>query len=484
MKKLLSMALAVVMLLGMASLPAFAAEEPVKLVWWTYGEAPKDAQKVIEAANAYSAEKLGIVVDLQFKDPEQLALDLSIGEYYDMIFTCEWTNKFDLNAQNELYYDITDLVAEYTPDLYEVIGQFWQAGTVNDRIYGVPTLKDMGGEMFFRINADYYEGEKGMTIEDTMKFADLEKYMEVFKADFPNEYPMSLTSSGISGMTNFMERIVSAYLVIPYTAVGTDMETTVIPVWECEEFVNRLRLMHKWYELGYINADAATTDSVPVSVPTSIRAGQAWMGYRGWSNPATYGFYVKLSRYDGPYMSRATMQGGLTAMNAGASEDKVIASLKYIELLNTDQAFRDILAYGIEGEHFNYLDNGTVLRTEAGAANYMMDTYITGSVANASVVSASAEFTADPEQWDKVYAGYADAIISATQGFAFNGESTADVRTALYAVWTKYSKELLTGTSDPDVILPQMKAEMEAIGLLDVLAEAQRQLDAHLASRK
>ena len=37
-----------------------------------------------------------------------------------------------------------------------------------------------------------------------------------------------------------------------------------------------------------------------------------------------------------------------------------------------------------------------------------------------------------------------------------------------------------TGTSDPAVVVPELLAELEAVGLREVLAEAQAQLDAYM----
>lgn len=482
MKKTLSLLVVLTMLLALFA-GAAVAEEPKKLIWWTYipADAPVDAQMVIDAANAYSAEKIGITVDLQFKTAEQLSLDLTTGEYYDLIFTCEWTNNFDLNAREGYYYDITDLVQAETPALYDAIAPYWMAATVGERIWGVPTLKDIAVEVFFRMNSDYFEDEKGMALPDEMTFADLAPYLEAWKADHPNEYPLHMTKAGLTGFANNMERIVSSYLVIPYSAAGTDAGTKIIPIWECEEYMESLRLLHEWYEAGYINPDAATNESLPMELRTPVRSGSAWKGFRGWSNPETYGFNVKLVQYIGPYMSRATMQGSLVAINAAASEENAIASLKYMELLYTDTPFRDILGYGIEGVHFNYLENGTVLRTDAGSQNYSMDLYVTGPAISASIVSANENVLGDPEQWKLVYEGYEDAVMSDTQGFTFDGESTEDLRTALYAIYSNYMAELVTGTVDPDETMAALSAQMYDIGLQEVLDEAQRQLDDYLA---
>ena len=124
MKKLVSLVLALAMVLSMGLCTA-QADEPTKIIWWVYaaGDAPIDTQLVVDAANAYSAEKIGVTVELIFKNDEQFGLDMSTGVYYDMTFTCDWANDFVDNANNEMFYDITELVKSATPALYEAIDQ-------------------------------------------------------------------------------------------------------------------------------------------------------------------------------------------------------------------------------------------------------------------------------------------------------------------------------------------------------------------------
>ena len=164
-------------------------EDGIRLRWVTYGgSVPADIKEVVKAANEYSAEKIGVTVDMELHPSEMLNLIMASGEYYDMVFTCEWLNSYDNNAISDQFYDITDLVQEETPRLCETIGDYWEAAEVNGRIYGVPTLKDMGTEMMFRLNADYFEGEKGMEIPEYMDFADIEPYLAAYKEDFPYKY--------------------------------------------------------------------------------------------------------------------------------------------------------------------------------------------------------------------------------------------------------------------------------------------------------
>ena len=122
MKKSLSLILMLALLLAAGTA---MADEPTKIIWWVYtsGDAPIDTEMVVEAANAYSVEKIGVAVELIFKNEEQFGLGMQTGEPYDMTFTCDWCNIFADNAYNGMFYDITELVKTETPALYETIDE-------------------------------------------------------------------------------------------------------------------------------------------------------------------------------------------------------------------------------------------------------------------------------------------------------------------------------------------------------------------------
>ncbi len=482
MKKLLSLILALALVLTMG-LSAANAEAPVqKIIWWVYGDAPIDTQLVVDAANAYSREKIGVEVELLFKNEEQFDTDMSTDTYYDMTFTCDWCNSFATNAYNERFYDITDLVKTATPALYECIDQvYWDvAGSVNGRIYAVPTLKDMASEQYFRFDKDRYEAI-GITIPEAMEFRDLEPMLKAYKENYDDVYPLMLGKAGLTGMTNSSQWISGNYLCSPYYLAGTEKENKIIPFWEDEELMERYQLLHKWYTMGYINPDADVTESIGSDIRAGVRSGSAWKGYyTGYSSWA--GINVEGSRYAGPNMSTATMRGAMNAINAAASEEQAIACLKYLELLNVDRTFRDILRFGVEGVHFDYITNEqgakVAKRTEQGISNWSMDGFVTGSVKNASCSSDSYY------DWDEIYEGYKDARVSTLGAFTFNKEPVEIECSACSAVMAKYSSGLLTGVLDVDKELPTIQKELEDAGIKAVQEEAQRQLDEYLASQK
>ena len=467
--------------------------------WVTYMDSnvPLDAKEVIAAANAISGEKIGVTADLEFQSTEKINLMMASGEYYDMVFTSAWLNNYDKNASDGLYYDITDLVKTETPALYESIGKYWECAMIDGRIYGVPVLKDMGAEEMFRLNADYFEGEKGMEIPERMDgMKSLEPFLKAYKQDYPNRYPVAMDKGGIPGYLNFVERIVDGIIVIPYpdqedspgngtknTALAQAEVPTVLPLWDCEELMDRYRLLHRWYQAGYIHPDAATIDSTNADKSIPVRFGVAWKGYMGYSNPDDWGFQVKTPTYEGPFLSRQSEQGSMIGICAACSRERVIQCLRYIELLSTDRKFRDILAYGIAGKHFNYLENGTILQTQTGFDRYGPRLYTTGSVVNASVTSVSEKVPGDPEQWKKVFEEYeTDGIYSQTHGFHYDITRKESIITALRAIYSDYATELRTGTSDPDVVVPQMRKRMEKVGIDEVVEDIQEQLNEWFAS--
>ncbi|WP_029200921.1 ABC transporter substrate-binding protein [Oribacterium sp. NK2B42] len=471
-----AISLSVLMLTGCEA--ARKDDDSIVLRWVTYqaSDVPLDIKEVVEAANAVSKEKIGVTVKLEFQPSDKLNLMMASGEYYDMVFTSSWVNPFDKGASAGLYRDVTDLVKTETPALYDYIDPFWDAGTVNGRIYGIPLLKDMGAEEMFRINSDYFEGKKGMVIPERMNFEDIEPFLKAYKEDFPGRYPLDMTRGGIPGYMNSVERVVQTLVVLPF---GEGHEASnVIPFYECDQLMDRFRLLHKWYKAGYIHPDAATIESTTSDKSIPVRFGVAWKGYQGYSNPENWGFNVKTSIYEGPFLSRSSEQGAMIGICAACDDEHTKACLKYLELLSTDKKFRDILAYGIEGKHFEYLENGTVLRTDTGLSRYNTSLYQTGAAAAASVESVSRTFLADPDQWKGVFEEYeTDGIYSAINGFAYDQARKEDIIAALNAIYSDYKTELITGTSDPDKVLPVIKKRMEEAGMKELVEDVRQQLE-------
>ena len=167
-------------------------------------------------------------------------------------------------------------------------------------------------------------------------------------------------------------------------------------------------------------------------------------------------------------------------LDNNADSPHVELALRYQQLVNTNREYRDILRYGVEGVHFNYQDDGTVMRTDQGRANYVPWPFSQGSYSLSSVEAAEG-VEVDPQMWEVIFDGYKDLQATNAVGFAFDITPVEDRIAAMQVIVDKYWTGLVTGISDPAVEVPKMIAEMESAGLREIQSEVQMQFDAFLA---
>ena len=83
---------------------------------------------------------------------------------------------------------------------------------------------------------------------------------------------------------------------------------------------------------------------------------------------------------------------------------------------------------------------------------------------------------------DEVAVQNENALSSPALGFYFDTTNVADQLAACTATWLTYKSLLVTGAGDPDTVVPEMLDALRADGLDEIIAEAQTQLDAYVAS--
>ena len=480
MKKLLSLVLALAMALTICSFAA--AEEPVHVVWWMgcTTEAPTDWAEVEEVLNAYSAEKIGVTCEFKYMTEEQIARATETGEYFDIAFTCDWYNDFATNAARGMFLDLTDIIDNYPALKASVLDSAWTAAMYNGGLYAIPHMKDIGMEIFWILDTDYFCNQKGLEQDHYISFDGIEEYLKMYKEDYPDDYPLKMSRGGITSWENCLADWISEeYLIgLDWDAQGTADELKVKSALETDRWVNRVKKIHEWYQKGYINPDAAVTESMGRAVAGVVQSGQGWFGAETiWSNARGKASYI--SRYDGPMMNTESLRGSMTAISSTTPYAKEAMAL--IELMNTDVWYRETARYGIEGKHYTRNADGTVTKTDLGNSNMSLWAYTQGHYTLGAVeASAFESVPADPDQWEKVMAGYADATLSAAMGFSVDISPVETECLAIKDVINRYINELRTGTSDPEEIIPLMLEEMNGVGLQEVLAEIQSQLNAYM----
>ena len=461
---------------------------PVELIWLMGdpGQIPTDQAIVEEKLDEISVEKLNVKVKTIYYNDEKVKLALSTGEDWDMAFTCEWYNNFAVQAYAGYFADITDKVQTLTPDLYATMPEIvWEGAKIDEKIMAIPVKKDYAAEIFWRLDKKLFVDTLEMEVKDNMTFFDVEEFLKAAKKAYDDgiaeakdaQYPLMLNKSGIGGVDSSFDMINrDAMLGIPYSAVGTADNDKIVVTAEHPDLYDRFVALNKWYKAGYINPDAATTEEI--FIYSAVKNGQGFYGADAiWSSGDKYAQLI--SKYSGPYLSTASIRGSMNALNANS--DNIDLALEYQQLVNTDKQYRDILRYGVEGEHFDYTDDGLVKRTEKGVNGYKPWPFSQGSYSLSSVEWAEG-VDVDPNMWEVVFKGYEDLVATNTIGFSFDIKSVEAQIAACKVIKDKYWIGLITGTIDPATEVPKMINELEAAGLRDIQAECQKQFDAFLAA--
>ncbi len=250
-----------------------------------------------------------------------------------------------------------------------------------------------------------------------------------------------------------------------------DGSNKVVPVFEQEDVLEQLRLMNTWYNDGLINSDANTLPSFQGYC--SLGVSQGWPGASvSWGT--SRGAEVVVSQFGETVLSNDTVQGSMACINNSSPNKE--AALKLLELVNTDTKLRDMLAYGIEGTHFEYVEEDGIQKVKRLNQDWTAASYTQGST---MVMTPEAGTIGDPRE--EIKAQNETAVASPALGFCFDTTNVKGQLAACSATWLEWKALIVTGAGDPDDVIPQMMDQLRADGFDEIVAEAQAQLDAYLA---
>jgi putative aldouronate transport system substrate-binding protein len=436
------------------------------LVWWQIGTTQPGLAEDLKVISDYTQEKIGVRIDVKQagwgEASQRFNTMVNGGEDFDILFT-------EIGSYNRFvavgaFADITELAPEAAPKLWETIPPvLWDGVKVKGRIYSVPTYKDSSKTLYYYWDHALVE-KYGIDVNRT-DWAYLDQVFRRIKAGENSRYYPLLLARG-SNMFVF-DAYDSLAANLPPLGVRLDDGTRrVVNTLEQPEILEKLRYLHAWYEAGIINPDANMADSDPKYKPFFIA--HAWP-----SVAASYATSAGIDQYDpvkyfGPSYSTDSIQGSMNAISANSKYKK--EALRFLELVNTDAKLRDMLAYGIEGKHFAYVNDGTAvqrIRTDWPLVNYQEGNYFIETPEN----------TVPPGYWDEVRRQNEEAVPSVLLGFMMDLEPVQNEIVNCRSSWEKYGVDLVTGARNPDEILPGVIAELKASGFDAVMAEAQRQID-------
>ncbi|MHB8061940.1 MAG: ABC transporter substrate-binding protein, partial [Ruminiclostridium sp.] len=459
---------------------------PVKLLFLTMGETPKNLKAVNDEASKYLTEKINATLEyrpIQWGNYDrQINLMMAANEKMDLIFTASWMFESQWVARGSLLA-LDDLLKQNAPDYLATVPQdVREAGYINNKAYGLTGYKEWAavkGMVFDKAIADKYS----MSPDTIKTWTDLTPYLEKIKAGEPGMVPIQARSAD-SPLVGMMDTNAYDMLGVGAGALSRAAnDTKVINYFEQPDFMEAAKLMRDWFQKGYINKNASSTTEMTFN---AVKAGKA-AGYNQSGKPGIAaqegrqaGKAVIYLPMDKPFMTTGDAVSALLAVPATATDPA--RSVMFANLLHKDKYLVNLLNWGIEGQDYAKVDDNTIkypdgMTSQNSTYNLNMS-WLMGDI--------TLNYLWDTDEKD-IYAQYKTFNESADRskalGFSFDSEPVKNEVAAYNNVINQYTGAIFTGSLDPEVTVPKFIAALKAAGCDKIIAEKQSQLDAFVAAK-
>ncbi|MBD2848179.1 ABC transporter substrate-binding protein [Paenibacillus sp. IB182496] len=456
---------------------ADGAEETAELIWYTIGTPQKDVTAVMDQVSAYTKEKINATVTMKMIDwgdyQQKMQVNVASGEPMDIIFTSAGGFDYVQNVRKGAFLQIDELLTEYGQGIVDTIDPgFLEGSKVDGHNYGIPANKELPQQEVWRFNQNLLD-KYDLDIGKVRSLESLEPLMATIKANEPN-----VTVFGMD--KNHVPYVPYDYLItnLPMAVKLDTDDYKIVNILETDEMKQALATMRKYYQAGYISPEAATVGST-----SDLTLSGNWFVDRAQTQPladnqwsATYGYPVVSTPASDAIITNTSVQGSIMAITANSEYPE--KAMEFLNLLNTDPVLRNMVDSGIEGTHYEKIDDNR-MRNLPEAKNYDMPSY---SLGNNMLLNLNEN---DPDnKWDVFKEFNAEGVASPILGFNFDSANVSTQMAAIQNVKEQYWSALMTGTVDPDEYLPTALEAFKQAGMDEVITEAQAQLDEWVAEAK
>lgn len=447
----------------------------VSLKWVTVGTGmPTNYDAWAKKVNAYLAEKIGVNIEMEVVpwgdwETRRPAIVNTGGDYDIMFSNLEYYNN---DVYIGAFLDISEMVSSVSPELYGLLPEdYWDACRVDGKIYAVPTYKDSSMSEFMVWDEALIEKldiDAASYATTTPTLGGLTPALEAIKED-TGSASLQIFKRGASFIHYTYDNLNTG--LMPIGVYYNDAEAKVVAVFEQADQMEALNQLHEWYNAGIINADAATKPEDEMYRPFMFA--QGWSGAAKTSWGPNYGVDMVAYQWGPTIVSNDTVRGSLNGISSSCANPE--KALEFLQLINTDSYLRDMFYYGEEGVDWEYTADSKVHRI---LTDWTMAGYTQGSF-----FAVTQEDIMEFNQWDEVLELNQNAEPSVLLGFTFDTTSVSDQLVNCIAIYERHRGELTTGTIDPATGVPALMEELRAAGFDDIVAEAQTQVDAFMASK-
>lgn len=485
--------------------------DTVSFIVYTGGGSLDGSTRIKQAVDEYVYEKEGFHVELNYlaytEYSTKLGIMLNANEYFDMCYIGSLLtgNTYSYRASEGYFKDITSLLPEYAPDLYNSLSaDVWNAAKVDGKIYGVVNeqifARSVGvaidKEVLAAMKAEGYDLTQEKIDSENLSYATvIDEVMSYIKNDATiSKNGVVPTSTLILGdayndifMQNYSFDSLGAMSTYPgvIKATGTESEQkTVVNQYATAQFKEFAQFCMDMHNKGYIpenQRDVDITENQRVRLCGCYQPGTESDLY------TQVGREFELFRFGTPLLTTNNITSSMTAIHRNS--DKADKCLKLLNLLYTDSYLYNLLAIGQEGAEYRW-KTGLLDGEE-----YEYIEYIPGSGYQPfsdwslpTMFNAYRKIKQPANMAEQIRTINAEATVSIGNGFTFvpNRDIAAkqsNCSREIDIVITQLVNGTFDKTKSADEIISALNAKLANNGLNDILAAKQEQFNAFLSNK-
>lgn len=460
--------------------------EEITYAFATFTSVPSGIQEVEDAINEITEPEIGVHVNLLCLAPanyaQQIALMISSEQDLDMFHTLGDLSSYV--SKNQVM-ELDGLVEEYGKDILAIEPEFFmETGRINDKLYGIPFYmgKALAPTVIFR--QDIVD-ELGIDKESIQSLEDLEKVFEQVSTAHPEMTMLAPLNAGDSGVLYTMDKV--DYLTDTWLAPTGCLfgdSTTVENYYESEQFAELASVARKWYEKGYIAADAATTTNLASAQITAGTAFCAIGGYAGRSPEVQFSAPAGGTLGSARLGEAHILTGDVNTLSRVISVNSkhAEAAMKFLNLTYTNSDITTLLAFGIKDRDYIMADETHITYPEGQSAFTVPYNCTLSAVSSNQFIEGGASLLGSDEADAELQKEENNsAWKSKAFGFTFDSNNVKTQYSSVNNVINQYLPGLRCGALDPETELPKFLQALEDAGIQDIIDEKQTQLDAWMA---
>lgn len=459
-----------------------AAKEPYTVTMLTQGEQQEDLPRIMEKVNEILVRdlnmKLNLIVSPYGSLSQQRQLMLTSGEALDLVYLDASSAIGFMN--NGQILDLSDLIDQYGTNIKKYWGEETKSANIGGFVFGVPNLNEVGNIPAIGMRKDMVEKYQ-IDVDSIQSLEDLEPVLAMIKEKEPGISPVHICADQppISRQLSVIDQMIDGIAVLDNSGMDS---TTIIPVTQSKAYREKCELFHRWYEAGYINADAATTT---VQFESAFKAGSTFSAIMVWHpmSPNQFGGVDMVYAFLGEHRAMSGATGNSDYGIATNSKDPEKA-MQMLDYLYGSQEVAQLLNWGEEGTDWVYVDKdqnvvGWPEGVDSNNATYHAQ--LAWALPN-QFMASSWDGVYPPDVFEQMLKFNKEGKRSKAFGFTYNTKPVENELTALKNVQEKYSISLETGAVDPEEYLAQYENELKQAGIDKLIEEKQRQFDEWLAN--